>query len=81
MTENVESVIIEHLRHIRGRVDRIAEDMSDIKHRMSSLESAMVLVKREVTAGDETDARQQLSLDRLSDRIERIERRLDLVDN
>jgi uncharacterized protein (UPF0335 family) len=81
MTENVESVIIEHLRHIRGRVDRIAEDMSDIKHRMSSLESAMVLVKREVAAGDETDARQQLSLDRLSDRIERIERRLDLVDN
>jgi uncharacterized protein (UPF0335 family) len=81
MTENVESVIIEHLRHIRGRVDRIAEDMSDMKHRMSSLESAMVLVKREVSAGDETDARQQLSLDRLLDRIERIERRLELADN
>jgi uncharacterized protein (UPF0335 family) len=81
MTENAESVIIEHLRHVRGRVDRIAEDMSDIKHRMSSLEPAMVLVKREVAAGDETDARQQLSLDRLSDRIERIERRLDLVDH
>lgn len=81
MTENAESVIIEHLRHVRGRVDRIAEDMSDIKHRMSSLEPAMVLVKREVAAGDETDARQQLSLDRLSDRIERIERRLGLVDN
>ena len=81
MTENVESVIIEHLRHIRGRVDRIAEDMSDMKHRMSSLESAMVLVKREVSAGDETDARQQLSLDRLLDRIERIERRLELTDN
>ena len=59
MNENVESVIIEHLRHIRGRVDRIAEDMSDIKHRMSSLESAMVLVKREVGAGDETDASRQ----------------------
>jgi len=81
MTENVENVIIEHLRHIRGRVDRIAEDMSDMKHRMSSLESAMVLVKREVLAGDETDARQQLSLDRLLDRIERIERRLELTDN
>ncbi len=81
MTENVESGTIEQLRHIRGRVDRIAEDMSDMKHRMSSLESAMVLVKREVSAGDETDARQQLSLDRLLDRIERIERRLELADN
>ena len=65
MVENVENVIIEHLRHIRGRVDRIAEDMGDMKHRMSSLESAMVLVKREVAAGDDTDARQQVSLDRL----------------
>ena len=81
MTENAESAIIGHLRHIRGRVDRIAEDMSDIKHRMSSLESAMVFVKGEVSAGDETDARQQLSLDRLLDRIERIERRLELADN
>ena len=79
MTENVENLIVEHLRHIRGRVDRIAEDMGDLKHRMSSLESAMVLVKREVSAGDETDARQQVTLDRLLDRIDRIERRLDLI--
>ena len=79
MTENVENLIVEHLRHIRGRVDRIAEDMGDLTHRMSSLESAMVLVKREVSAGDETDARQQVTLDRLLDRIDRIERRLDLI--
>ena len=79
MTENVENLIVEHLRHIRGRVDRIAEDMGDLKHRMSSLESAMVLVKREVSAGDETDARQQVTLDRLLDSIDRIERRLDVI--
>ena len=79
MTDNVENLIIEHLKHIRGRVDRIFEDMTDVKLRLSSLESAMVNVKREVTSGDETDARQQVSLDRLADRIERIERRLDLI--
>ena len=66
MTENVENAILEHLRHIRVRVDRIAEDMGDLKHRSSSLESAMVTVKREVSAGDETDARQQVTLDRLA---------------
>lgn len=79
MTDSVENLIVEHLRHIRGRVDRIAEDMGDLKQRMSSLETAMVSVKREVAAGDETDARQQTSLDRLLDRIDRIERRLDLI--
>ena len=79
MTDNVENENFEHLRHSRGRVDRIAEDMTDVKLRLSSIESAMVLVKREVSSGDETDARQQLSLDRLADRIDRIERRLDLI--
>ena len=78
MTDNVENSIVEHLRHIRGRVDQIAEDMTDIKHRMTSLEAGMALVKREVAAGDDTDARQQVSLDRLVQRIERIEKRLEL---
>lgn len=79
MTEGVENLIIEHLRHIRSRVDQIAEDVVDVKHRMTSLESGMALVKREVAAGDDTDARQQVSLDRLLQRIERIEKRLDLA--
>jgi hypothetical protein len=35
-------------------------------------------VKREVTQGDEVDARQQVLLDRIIKRIERIERRLEL---
>jgi hypothetical protein len=43
--------------------------MSDLKHRMSSLESAMVSVKHEVAHGDETDARQQVTLDKIIDRI------------
>lgn len=78
MAENVENLILEHLRHIRGRVDQIAEDMNDLKHRMSGLETTMVLVKREVASGDETDARQQVSLDKIVERIQRIEKRLEL---
>ena len=47
---------IEHLRHIRARVDQIADDVTDLKLRMSGLEGAMGRVKREVAYGDETDA-------------------------
>ena len=79
MTETVENPIIEHLRHIRGRVDQIADDVVDLKHRMSTLESGMTLVRREMINGDETDARQQVSLDRLVERIQRIEKRLELI--
>lgn len=80
MSDNVENIVLEHLRHIRSRVDQIADDMSDLKHRMSSLESAMVSVKHEVAHGDETDARQQVTIDKIIDRIQRIERRLELND-
>ncbi len=77
MSDNVESIILEHLRHIRSRVDQISDDMSDLKHRMSSLESAMVLIKHEIAHSDETDARQQVTLDKIIDRIQRIEKRLE----
>ena len=57
MTDDIENLVLEHLRHIRGRVDQIAEDMGDLKHRMSGLEQAMNLVRREVNLGEETDVR------------------------
>ena len=62
MSDNVENIVLEHLRHIRSRVDQIAGNMSDLKHRMSSLESAMVSVKHEVAHGDETDARVEIEM-------------------
>ena len=79
MTENVENLILEHLRHMRSKIDGISEGMDDLKARMTSLESSMVGVKREVNHADETDARQQVSLDKLAKRIERIEQRLELA--
>ena len=80
MTPNTENLVLEHLRHIRSRVDEIGAGMDDLKARMSALESAMVAVKREVVLGDETDARHQVSLDRIVKRLERIERRLELTE-
>ena len=53
--EELANVTLEHLRHIRARVDKIADDVDDIKLRMSNLESSMASVRREVLQGDETD--------------------------
>ncbi len=78
--DELASLTLEHLRAIRSRVDQIADDVTDLKLRMSGIESAMLLVKREVAHGDETDARQQVTLDKLAARVERIERRLELND-
>jgi len=78
MREATENLVLEHLRHIRGRVDLIADDMKEVKLRLSSLESSLSLVRREIIVGDETGARQQASIDRIVERLERIEHRLDL---
>ncbi len=45
MTADTENLVLEHLRHIRARVDQIADDMTDLKLRMSGLESGMVVGK------------------------------------
>ena len=83
MTDNAENLILEMLKGLRSEVkefrSRYEEDMDDLKARMSSLENSMVSVKREINHSDEVDARQQVSLDKLMKRIERIEHRLELV--
>ena len=62
MTADTENLALEHLRHIRARVDQIADDMTDLKLRMSGLESAMMLVKRESpTATKPTPGNKSLS--------------------
>ena len=73
MTADIDSLILEHLRHIRGRVDQVGEDMTIVKHRLTSLESQVAGLH-----GD--NAILQRRMDGFETRMERIERRLDLVD-
>lgn len=44
-----------------------------------SIESTKISIKHEVAQGDETDARKQLSLEKIVARILRVETRLDLL--
>lgn len=71
---DIQSITIEHLRHIRNRVDQIADDFSDLRLRFGSLESSMTMLRREINYRDEVDNRQQVSIDKLLDRIEKLER-------
>ena len=66
-----ESLILEHLRHIRDRVDRQAEDMREVKERLGILVSQIADLSKQF-------ANLPSRIDRLDARIERIERRLDL---
>lgn len=48
MSESIDKPIPEYLRHIRGRVDLLAEGMTDLEHRMISVETRMAPAKCEV---------------------------------
>lgn len=78
MADKVENLILEHLRALRGGQDRIEHELREVKLRLSSLESAVVGTKRDTVHAQEDVARQQVSIDWLKERLDRIERRLDL---
>ena len=77
--ENVESLVLEQLRHIRMKLDQISEDINDLKARSSNVDSSIIAVRRDSLNAEIADAHLQVSLDRLAKRIERVEARLDLV--
>jgi predicted nucleic acid-binding Zn-ribbon protein len=76
MAEPSYDLILDHLRHIRGSVDRLADDIRELKHRMTTVEQQM----SSLTA---TEASHYASLagrmDRIENRLDRIERRLELT--
>lgn len=80
MTENIENLILEHLRHIRAVLDKHDGYFAEIKHRLSILEISVAGIRRDLAQQEEMAAHQQLAFDKLSDRVERIERRLAIQD-
>jgi archaellum component FlaC len=66
MAKDPENVVLVLLRKIDERTERMAADLQDLKVRVTSVEEGLVGVNRR--------------LDRLDNRVERIERRLELTD-
>ena len=61
-----DNLVLEHLRAIRGTVERMAEDMIEVKQRLGILEHQHASVSTR--------------LDRVDERVQRSEKRLDLID-
>jgi hypothetical protein len=72
MTET-ESLIIEHLPHIRRTVDETRLDLMDLKTRVTAVEGSLGQVITLLAA-------RSGRMDRIEDRLGRVERRLELSD-
>ena len=83
MTENVENLILEHLKALRNELRDFRADTSDnfmqVKPRLQSLEERLSLAEKGIANIHGDHALIQLRLDKQGDRLERIEKRLELI--
>jgi hypothetical protein len=73
MMEETTNLVLEHLRHIRARVDGLTDDMRQVILRLGAVE-------RHVAGLHISDVGQNAEIDLIKTRLERVERRLELTD-
>lgn len=79
MTDQTESLMLEHLKRFQATLDRVERKQEETVNRIGHLEVSLAGLRRDIAHGDEIDASGAVRMDRLSERLDRIERRLELA--
>jgi archaellum component FlaC len=79
MTDQMQNLVLEQLRLIRGEQAATREDMREIRFRLTMVETGLGRLTADVGHLAASSAQLHLSLDRLTERVERVERRLELT--
>ena len=80
MTDSIDNLVLEQLRLIRSELGSVKLDIREVKSRLATLEVGQGAILQHMGHLASSIAQQQVSLDRVGDRVERIEKRLDLAD-
>jgi RNA:NAD 2'-phosphotransferase (TPT1/KptA family) len=75
---SADNLVIEHLRAMRSEIAAVKADTTDTRQRIGSVETSIIDMRRNVVHLFEDMAHQQITMDKLLDRVQRIEKRLDL---
>jgi len=85
MTANVENLILEMLRALRNDVQTLRTEtrqgFAEQKQRTGGVEAAIVKARGDNLSTQEDVYRQQTTMDRLAERLDRVEKRLELNSN
>ena len=79
MSNNVENLMLEHLKRFQATLDRVERKQDELIARVANLEGSVVSIMQHLTNLTAADAAQQVSIDNISLRLDRIERRLELT--
>ena len=77
--ENVENLVVEHLKQFQMGQTRIERKLDEISRRLSNLESGQASIIQHIGHLASVEAQQQVQADGFSERLERIEKRLELA--
>lgn len=77
MNEKTESLVLEHLRHLRAGMDRVHDRLDDLTARVGRLELNMAqgFARTEVALAEHS-----VRFDKVEKRLDRIEARLGLIE-
>ena len=79
MTGVVENLFLEHLKRFQTGQDRIERKLEELVQRAGQLELGLAGLRRDAAHANENGAGISIRLDRVSERLDRIERRLALT--
>jgi hypothetical protein len=79
MAGNTENLMLEHLKRFQAGQDRIEKKLDEVVSRLGNLEMSVAGIRRDLAHLEENDAIMSVRMDRLNERVERIERRLELA--
>jgi hypothetical protein len=79
MADNMGNIVLEHLRALRAGQDRIETALKEVKQRLTGVVTNIAGLRRDNVGTQEVVYRQQSVIDAIQDRLQRIEKRLELL--
>ena len=80
MADSVENLMLEHLKKFQATLDRVEKRLGELTVRQSETHTAVLGLRRDQVNDAEITAHLQVQVDGMRDRLDRIERRLELND-
>jgi hypothetical protein len=75
-----DNLVLEHLRAIRRQIDGLADVLAEHGQRLNRIEQGIAGLRRDQAYDAENAAHHSIRIDQLAERVSRIERQLELVD-
>ena len=79
MSQNIENLLLEHMKRMQAEMAAIRHDTAEIKNRMGSVETGIARISQNEAANYAEIIENRHMFDRLSERVERLEKRLEIA--